>query len=1109
MNRGGTTGEIKQKLIDYKRRFYLNQIYQGTLTSVFWLLGLLLILISVEYWLNLGPVARAVGFWSFVIIALSILSSKVAYPFYKYFRADIYLSDKDAATQIGRYFPELGDKFINFLALSEHSIHESDLLLASIAQKGEQIKPYNFPLAIDFKKTYAFLKSRLLPLSGVAVILAIIVPELFTESTARYLNYSRSYAPEAPFSYVLSSKTLTAFRGEDFTFKVELNGQKLPASVVIVFEERQLAMIATDKKKHEYTFSNLDNDLNFRLLAGGFFSEEYRVKVVDRPSLSEISLVVQPPGYLGQSSYTHSGSGSLQVPEGSKITWSTVFKSTDSVLLKDASTPKKQYVFTKKGEDQFQLTLSMKSSMPYEIIAKNSFGGLREKVGFEISVIKDEAPTIKLSNRQDTATYNNILVNGIIEDDHGFSKLNLIFFITDENNKTGLVQRRSLAFNKEVSIQPFYTYIDLQELQVKNGEKITYKIEVCDNDGVNGSKCVESASFIFEKPSEKTFEQLSKQSAEKLEDKIEGLYKKSSSLVKSLDRLEQKLKSKSELSWSDKKDLSELVDKNKQLLNELSELNELQEKLKTLEKNVQEFSPELLEKAQALQELMKQVLDPETQKLLEELQKLLEEKKEDSKVKENLDKLQKKNQNIENELNRALELYKNLQLDKKIEETVKDLRELAEEQVKASETKPSEESLSKQDSINSAFEEIKKELSDIEKLNQEIEEKRPLNKLTDKANQIKENLNKSKNSLQKGQKKEGRDSQKEAAEKMENLADELETASTEQQVKMVEENIRDLQSILDNLLSLSFQLEEQMKEYRVINQADPRYIALSQKQLKLSEDAKMIEDSLLALAKRVFEIQSFVTREVSELRSYMEESALSIKQRKPSNASGKQQYAMTSANNLALLLDDVLKSLQNQMSAMQSNGKCTSGKPKTKGRGKPQPSLGNLGDMQKQLNEQIEKLKGKGGNGEQLSEEYAKIAAQQEQLRQALKQLEKMLKEKGENPGNGLGDLAKDMEETEKDIVNKRITQETLLRQKEIETRLLEAEKSLRERDQSQEREAEFAKIKERSLPPDLEKYLKDKQKQVEQIRRVDPSLKPFYKNEVKRYFKSLIENKE
>ena len=93
---------------------------------------------------------------------------------------------------------------------------------------------------------------------------------------------------------------------------------------------------------------------------------------------------------------------------------------------------------------------------------------------------------------------------------------------------------------------------------------------------------------------------------------------------------------------------------------------------------------------------------------------------------------------------------------------------------------------------------------------------------------------------------------------------------------------------------------------------------LAQQQLKLQDDSKIIEDSLIALSKRVFEIESFVTRELGQMKKYMNESTNTIKQRRIGQTTGKQQMAMTSMNNLALMLAESLKNMQNDMNSSSS-----------------------------------------------------------------------------------------------------------------------------------------------------------------------------------------------
>ena len=89
-------------------------------------------------------------------------------------------------------------------------------------------------------------------------------------------------------------------------------------------------------------------------------------------------------------------------------------------------------------------------------------------------------------------------------------------------------------------------------------------------------------------------------------------------------------------------------------------------------------------------------------------------------------------------------------------------------------------------------------------------------------------------------------------------------------------------------------------------------------------------------------------------------------------------------------------------------------------------------------------------------------------------------------------------------MYNKVISQETLNRQKEIMTRLLEAEKAVRERELEETREAKQAN--ENFEKPNLkfEEYKKAKMKELELIKTVPANLSPYYKEKVNQYFKQI-----
>ena len=124
-------------------------------------------------------------------------------------------------------------------------------------------------------------------------------------------------------------------------------------------------------------------------------------------------------------------------------------------------------------------------------------------------------------------------------------------------------------------------------------------------------------------------------------------------------------------------------------------------------------------------------------------------------------------------------------------------------------------------------------------------------------------------------------------------------------------------------------------------------------------------------------------------------------------------------------------------------------------------------------------------------------------MRQLLEEINQ--KSKGEYGGEGgLDKIIDKMEETEKDLVNKNITTETIKRQKDILTRLLEAEDALRERELDDEREAEKAKQYQRQIPKEFEEYIKTKEEEIELLKTVPVKLNPYYKKEVNDYFQRI-----
>ena len=173
--------------------------------------------------------------------------------------------------------------------------------------------------------------------------------------------------------------------------------------------------------------------------------------------------------------------------------------------------------------------------------------------------------------------------------------------------------------------------------------------------------------------------------------------------------------------------------------------------------------------------------------------------------------------------------------------------------------------------------------------------------------------------------------------------------------------------------------------------------------------------------------------------------------------------------------------------------------------------------MQEQLNKNMQRAReqmrqqaegqqqgqGQGKNGK-MSEQMARMAREQQLIRQALQDLNREMNKDGQGSLGNLDKLTKEMEQTETDLVNKKIQQETLIRQQDILSKLLEAEKAERERELDTQRESKQGRDQAPNYKIVLEEFNKLKQRELELLKTVPPALNSFYKLKVGDYFRLL-----
>lgn len=1098
--------ELVENITKYKRKYYINTFLKGCIIFSALLLSVYLSFSTLEYWARFNSIARFTLLFSFLSISLFSLVNWIGIPLYKLANLEQFFTNEEASRQIGIYFPQIKDKLLNTLQLEIERKNGNQLAQAGIDERSTILKSINFADAIQIEENRKHLRWLAIPLAALITI-AIFMPKILSDSAERIIHFDKKFIPPAPFSFKINNNALEVFKNEDFTIDLSVYGSIVPNELFIVSNGQRTRMAQAEQDGHfKFDFRNIQNNQTFSFWAGGYESEDYVLNVYNRPNLKSLDITLYYPAYTGKKTESVRNNGNLEVPEGTKVAWNFNTQYANRIAL--SFSDKKTLQFDTKGSNNefVKSDRFVYADLSYELWLQNQKSVLKEPISYSITVVKDQFPFIKAEDFKDSSLFNYITIGGFCSDDYGIKRIELNFKVNSDQEQNNEKNYQKITLEKSINTLNYSILYNWQidSLNLTPGSNLLYYLEVWDNDEVHGSKSSRSQIFNLKIPGEKELEQKLEKSTSETSEKIESLGKQSRSLQKEIKDLQDKIRSKKDLQWQDKKKLEELLKEEQNLMKEMEEMKKMNEELQKMEEKFNAPSPELLKKMQELQKLMDEMMDEETKKLYDELQKMLEKQVSKEELDKQLDKIAFKDEELQKNLDRSLELFKELKVDQKLENNINKLDELEKKQDELSKEsldkeKSSQELKEEQEKLNQDFKDLAKEQKELEELNKELENPKGIEPTDQEMQDIDKEMGKSTDELDKGSKKSASKSQKSASEKMGALKKKMEAMKSAAAEAEAEANIEGVRQVLQNLIKLSFEEEELMKSFRNISQTDPKYLELTHKQIDLKEDSKIINDSLFSLSKKAYEIQAYVSKESHLMNKYLDESIENLKARNPSVAAGKQQLAMTSINNLALLLSDILKQMQEQM-ADKPNDQPGSSSCKKPGKKKPKP--GSTGDLQKDLNQQIEGLKKGGKGGKEMSQALAKLAAQQQMIRKTLKEMERMMQEGGQNPGNKLKELNKLMEESEKDMVNKNLTPETLRRQQEILTRLLEAEKSIRERDTDENRESKSGKETTRDLPPSFEKYLKAKEKQVELLQLNPPKYMPYYKDKVGEYFR-------
>ena len=1091
---------IFNKLELFIKKFYTNELIKGVIFFIGLGLIYFLFTIFVEYFLWLKPMGRTILFWAFVDVEVFLLFRFILFPIFKLFKLQKGLDYREASTIIGNHFTEVSDKLVNFLQLSNDS-NQSELLLASIEQKANTLRPIPFGSAINFNTNRKYLPLAIIPILFFALFYLSGNSTILSQSLNRVVHYNAAFLPPAPFQFVILNANLQTEQNKDFILRIKTQGKIIPEKAMIFIGDESYFMESLNPGEFQFTIKQPLANIDFHIEANAISSPDYELKIVEVPTIANFEMQLNFPSYLNRKPELIKGTGNAIIPEGTRVTWKINTQATQSIVWKDLTS---RFSFSK-TENNFMLSKNISQNTEYQVLTSNARVNNYEKLNYQLSVIKDQFPTINVNNVPDSLKVRNNYLLGNISDDYGLFKLQVVYYA---KNEPQTIKRGNIAVKSGINDQFIFAFPS--SLPVEQGISYEYYFEVFDNDVIHNHKSTKSSVFSnrIGTDEEKADQDLQEQNNNI--NSLEKSLKNQDKQLLDLEKLQNSAKEKETLEFKDQQKIEDFIKRQNQ---QDKLMKEFAEKMKdNLDKSKINKKDEFKEDLQKRLENVDKDLE-KNKKLLDELKELNDKIKQE----DLMDKMDKFKQNAKNQtksLEQLVELTKRYYVKKKAEQLKDKLEKLSNNQDELS-NKDKENNLKNQEEINFDFDKIQEELKDLNKENKELKSPMDIPENKEEQKSIDDDLKKATDELQKEKKNSAKPKQKSASKKMKEMAQKMgqgmEGAATEQ----LEEDIAMLRQILDNLLAFSFSQEDLMSNFKSSRIGSPAFNKYLKTQQDLKTQFKHIDDSLFTMSLRNPKLGENITKEIGNAQYNIDKSLEALADAQIPKGLSHQQYSVSSANKLADILTEILNSMQ---MSLANPGE---GKPKPgKGDGMQLPDIikkqEGLGNKMKEGIKKGQKLgkgeegtKGKdakksapygesGEDGEGNAEAIMEIYKEQKQLREAL---QNELDKQGIG-GNGQNTLEQ-MKQIEKQLLNKGFKNETLQKMLNLKQELLKLNTAIQQQGQENKRQSETNKKEFQNqsnvLPPALLEYLNS----IEILNRQSLPLRSNFNQKVQDYFKS------
>ncbi|MBI4429190.1 MAG: hypothetical protein HY562_08725 [Ignavibacteriales bacterium] len=1059
------------------------------------------------------------GLFFTAVLGVAILSTWfAARPLLKIFRVLPAYNDFELARKVGEFFPQIRDRLLNLLQLEREmargsSAYSAELVDASFQDLAAGVQGLDFAASVDTTDASKWRKLNLF-VAMASLLCLVTFPTALGSSLYRLLHFDREFVPPAEYTFEVSPGNKEVVKGDNVTVRVRVRSVSHPLQIV---KELSLFHKIEGQENFDQVKLRVDTSGSFQTLLTNvrastmYFaqvedvqSEWYELKAVDRPILRSFRLRLDFPSYtqlpprmqeefigdvtaLAGTKISVSGSASKDLREA-------------AIVLRDGR--KKEVAVS--GE-KFTSTFTLETETSYFLHMKDDEGLANlNPVNYQLRIIPDESPTISIvepGRNLDIAGSQslNLLVHA--RDDFGFSQLRLGYRLVHSRYERPSTDYKlvpiRLPSDAGAEVEVPYTW-DLSRLDLVPEDVVEYFAEVFDNDVVRGPKSARSAVFLIRLPSlEEVFTDVNKGHEQSL-DELNQALETAKELKENIESINQDLKKNKDFDWQKQKKLEEMAKKYQEVQKKLEDVKSRVDQM--IQKMDQQgvLSQETMEKYFELQQLFEQLNSEEMQKIAKQMQQAMQNVNKDQ-LRQALQRMTFSEERFRQSIERTINLLKRIQVEQKLEEVKKRTEELAKEQKELlEESAKSEAHPQRQNELAKQQEDLaRKEVSmeeaaeDLQQRMEEFFSEMPAEKLQKMNEQMKkqklgQQMSQAAQHMRQGRQQQAASLQQQAQQQLQEFGEQLDALQQEMLQQNAQYVMNEMRRAISNLLELSKREEELKQQSQNAPPNSPQLRQNAQDQMRLMQDLGNVIQGLSEVSQRSFAITPEMGQSIGEALSRMQNAMRNLDIRSGSAASAEQNAAMAALNKAAIQLQGALQSM---MQGGQGGGM-----------GSLLNQLQAMAGQQMSINQQTLSL--------QQAADAARLAQEQDAVRKSLDQLNKEAEASGEQK-KLLGDLeriAQDMKEVVRNLEQNNVNPETIQKQERILSRLLDASKSMRERDFEKRRKAETGTQVARRSPADLDfDTLEGKSRLREDLlKALEQGYARDYRELIRKYFEEL-----